>query len=94
MKSGKPSPLEPHPESAPRRLQCGIDSLLKTLFFSRYTFATNYTDEERHTILDAMNNLAELVNSGSDNKTCISYTPYDPEKDEGKSRTCGYSFIT
>jgi len=50
----------------------------------RYTFADNYTAEQRHTILDAMNNLAELVNSGSDNKTCISYTPYDPDKDKDK----------
>jgi len=50
----------------------------------RYIFAPNYTIEERHTILDAMNNLAELVNSGSDNKKCITYTPYDPEKDDGK----------
>jgi len=50
----------------------------------RYAFATNYTVEERHTILDAMNNLAELVNSGSDGKKCISYTPYDPQKDKGK----------
>ena len=49
----------------------------------RYAFAINYTTEERHTILDAMNNLAELVNSGSDGGKCISYTPYDPEKDEG-----------
>jgi len=50
----------------------------------RYAFATNYTTEERHTILDAMNNLAEMVNSGSDGGKCIEYTPYDPVKDEGK----------
>merc|ERR1712136_545978 len=50
----------------------------------RYAFATNYTTEERHTILDAMNNLAELVNSGSDGQKCISYTPFDPDKDVGK----------
>ena len=53
------------------------------LIYGRYAFATNYTSEERHTILDAMNNLAELVNSGSDGQKCISYTPYDPEKDKG-----------
>ena len=51
--------------------------------FQRYAFASNYSLEERHTILDAMNNLADLVNSGSDGKKCISYTPYDPEKDVG-----------
>jgi len=49
----------------------------------RYAFATNYSAEERHTILDAMNNLAELVNNGSDGKKCIAYTPYDPVKDKG-----------
>ena len=32
-----------------------------------------------------MNNLAELVNSGSDGGKCIQYTPYDPTKDEGMS---------
>ena len=50
----------------------------------RYAFAVNYTTEQRYTILDAMNNLAELVNSGSDGGKCIEYTPYDTEKDEGK----------
>lgn len=49
----------------------------------RYAFATNYSAEERHTILDAMNNLADLVNNGSDGKKCIAYTPYDPVKDKG-----------
>ena len=30
-----------------------------------------------------MNDLAELVNKGSDGGKCISYTPFDPQKDDG-----------